>query len=580
MPAAACALAIAIASAAPLSAQGVPDATARLARMRAYGERLDALGFSGQLLVAEHGEVVFEQACGWADARFGRRMTPEARLAVGSVTKSFVAAAVLALESEGALRLEDRLSAHLDGVPDDKSAITLAQLLTHQSGLPFDIPDGLATASRDEVVSAVLAQALETAPGERFAYSNAGFDLLAAVVERRARRAFDAHLRGGLFARAGIGASGLAGAPGLPGGPAAVGQGPWAEAAAWAEWPRGWSGTGSGRMVMTARDLWRWGEALRDGRAIGAAAWQRMRSGAVAVMPGTAYGLGLWRREPAEGGATILIGGDVPGYRAECRILPEEDRVVVVLINRDLEDAGRERQLVASMLLRLARGEAADLPPAVLRGSADAAEPIEGVWRLPSSAQVVVWREAGALRLAVRGQEAVELFEPPGGDGPALRAQHQRTSEVLVRAAVRGDSTLAASVLTAEEHARVFPFLRDRLRVLRAMNAPLAEVQGLGVCSDAADPAVFRSRVALRFEDRTETLELEWRERSLEQARFTPERSGARVLTVAPRREGGYAAWDASRGHAVAIDLQRAPDGSEALHIGGTAGTAIATRAR
>lgn len=574
-------LAVALSSA-PVAAhaQSVPPDTARIARLRAYADRIEALGFSGQLLVAEQGRVVFEQACGRSDRRYGRRMRPDTRIAVGSVTKSFVAAAVLTLESAGRLRLADRLADHVDGVPEDKATITLAQLLSHQSGLPFDIPDGLATSSRDEVVSAILAQSLEFAPGARFGYSNAAYDLLAAIVERVSKSPFDAYLRRELLTKGGLIASGIAGAPGLPAGHAAIGYGPWGEVSAWNEWPAGWSGTGSGRMVMTARDLWQWAESLRSGRVIGAEHWQRMQAEHARIASGRAYGLGVWRHELADGRLLLVMGGDVPGYRAECRILPKEDRVVVVLTNRDLEDGGLERQIIAGTLSQIARGGEPELPPPVVAASATQATSPEGLWRLPGGAHIALWREHGRLVLAPRGQEAVELFEPDGAEGAALRARYHRASEVLVRAAVLEDSALAGSVLTAEEHARVFPFLRNRLRVLRALHAPLLEVNGMGVVSTPGDDATFRSHVAVRFERRSESLELLWSAGELQDATFSPERPGARVLGVAPLLESGYVAWDASRARAITLRMRRESDGSDRLVVSTAAGDVVATRVR
>jgi len=571
---------LALACATPAGAQGVPADTVRIARMRAYAERLEALGFSGQLLVAEAGRVVFEQACGRADRRFGRRMGLDTRLAVGSVTKSFVAAAILKLQSAGRLRLSDRLTDRFDGVPEDKAAITLAQLLSHQSGLPFDIPDGLATASRDEVVSAVLAQPLEFAPGGRFGYSNAAYDLLAAVVERVSGVSFDAFVRRELLTRGGLVASGIAGAAALPAGPAAVGYGPWGEVSAWAEWPTGWSGTGSGRMVMTARDLWQWAEALRSGRAIGSEAWSRMQEPHARISEARAYGYGVWRRQLEDGRVLLVMGGDVPGYRAECRILPAEDRVVVLLTNRDLEDSGLERQIIVGTLSQLARGGDPELPPPVIASESRTPASPEGLWRLPGGAHLAIWREHGRLVLAARGQEAVELFEPSDPEAQALRARLQRTSEVLVRAAMREDSALARTVLTASEQARVFPFLRNRLRVLRALHAPLLEVNGLGVTSTPGDDGVFRSQVALRFEGRTESLELFWSDRELQDATFAPERPGARMLGVAPLIAGGFVAWDASRATATGLRLERAAAGGDRLVIAAATGEVTATRVR
>src|SRR6185436_17658492 len=84
--------------------------------------------------------------------------------------------------------------------PPDKAAITLHQLLTHTAGIVESIyPSGLEAEwvprTRDEAVARILAAPLRFPPGERFAYSNAGYTLLAAVVEKVSGMGFEAFLR-------------------------------------------------------------------------------------------------------------------------------------------------------------------------------------------------------------------------------------------------------------------------------------------------------------------------------------------------------------------------------------------------
>jgi CubicO group peptidase (beta-lactamase class C family) len=182
-------LAVALAATGPPAATaGAPADTTRLGRLATYVDRLEAFGFSGQILVAEHGQVVIDRASGWADRRFAVPMSPETRLGIGSVTKNFVAAAVLRLASRHRLKVTDRLGDRLPGVPADKADIRLDQILEHTAGFHRDIPDGLDQATRDEVVSAVLSSPLAYLPGADFQYSNAGYDLLAAVVGHELRR--------------------------------------------------------------------------------------------------------------------------------------------------------------------------------------------------------------------------------------------------------------------------------------------------------------------------------------------------------------------------------------------------------
>ncbi len=106
------------------------------------GERLDQhvrsgtkLGFSGNVLVAKGGEIVLHRGYGWADRKNCLPVTNETAFWIGSLSKQFVAAAVLQLQEQGKLALDDPLGKHVKSLPEGKREITIHQLLTHTSGL-------------------------------------------------------------------------------------------------------------------------------------------------------------------------------------------------------------------------------------------------------------------------------------------------------------------------------------------------------------------------------------------------------------------------------------------------------------
>ncbi len=552
--------------------------TLRVARLGDYVDRLEAFGFSGQILVAEHGRVVLERASGWADRRFRVPMTLDTRLATGSVTKNFVAAALMRLESQHRLKLSDRLGDRLPGVPADKAGLRLEQLLTHTAGLAQDIPDGLDHATRDELVTAVLAEPLSFAPGSRFYYSNAAYDLLAAVVERTAGENFDAWLRRDLLQPAGLGASGIAGAPGWPGLPAAIGYNEWKEVSVWRDWPRGWSGTGSGRMISTAREMWRWCEGLRSGRTLGSGGWERMSARHTLDADSAGYGLGLWISDLPGGRTLKVLGGDVDGYRAECRIYPEDDRVIVVLTNQDHFGLGVQRQSIANTLSRLALGADPLLPPAAAP-LADTRD-VEGAWILGGGGRIEIWREDGNLRLGARGQDAVDLFEPDDPEIVAGRHAILAKSDSVIRGAILLDTTMVHRALPPAEYDFAYPFLREYLRGLRFLYDRVTSATGLGVVSLPWSPRTYRSYLRLRLVDRSEDLFLGWSEGRLDDVIFGEGRPFPVLLPVAPLAGGGYASFDVIRSRSVPFRVLRAPDGRPQLWVTRGTGQVEAERVR
>lgn len=192
---------------------GVPSGTGRSQPLRmhevsAYLSRLEGFGFSGALLVTGGDAVLLRSLHGLADQGTGRRWRSDTILDIGSCAKQFTAAAILALEADGMLRTSDPISDHLGGIPADKQAMTIHHLLTHTAGLQADFGGDYDAIARDPYVAGVMAAPLLRQPGEKHAYSNAGYSLLAAIVEVVSGKNLDLFLRERLFEPAGMRSSG------------------------------------------------------------------------------------------------------------------------------------------------------------------------------------------------------------------------------------------------------------------------------------------------------------------------------------------------------------------------------------
>ncbi len=105
-------------------------------QIQSYLDRLEEAGFSGAVLIAQNGEVIFKNGYGLADRKKYIPITSETVFDTGSLSKQFTAAAIVHLEEQGKLQVTDTLANFFDNVPSDKADITLHQLLTHSSGLP------------------------------------------------------------------------------------------------------------------------------------------------------------------------------------------------------------------------------------------------------------------------------------------------------------------------------------------------------------------------------------------------------------------------------------------------------------
>jgi CubicO group peptidase (beta-lactamase class C family) len=169
-----------------------------------YLTRIEQAGFSGAWLVAKEGDVVLAKGYGMADREKGVPVTPDTVFDIGSITKQFTAAAILKLEMEGKLSVDDRITAYFDNVPQDRETVTIHHLLTHTSGMRESLGSDYAPITREKIVERAMKAKLLWQPGERYRYSNAGYSLLGAIVEMVSGGSYEAYLRENLFEPAGM----------------------------------------------------------------------------------------------------------------------------------------------------------------------------------------------------------------------------------------------------------------------------------------------------------------------------------------------------------------------------------------
>jgi CubicO group peptidase (beta-lactamase class C family) len=148
--------------------------------------------------VIEQGRVVFEKGYGIANLEYDVPIKPDTVFHVASVSKQFTAMAVVLLELDGKLSLDDDIHKYLPELPDYGSRITIRNLLQHTSGLRDQWQTlGLAGWRLDDVITQGQIQRLlfrqkelNFPPGTRYLYSNSGFTLLAQVVARVSGKPF------------------------------------------------------------------------------------------------------------------------------------------------------------------------------------------------------------------------------------------------------------------------------------------------------------------------------------------------------------------------------------------------------
>ena len=154
--------------------------------------------FFGAVLIAKGKKILLNQGYGLADLKKSVKVKNDTKFYIASITKQFTAVAILKLQEQGKLSVNDSITTFFKDVPTDKSAITIHHLLTHTAGLAQNYAaDGIV--NRDEALKAVLAQPLKNPVGEKFGYGNEDYNLLAAIVEIASGQTYENFLRQNLL---------------------------------------------------------------------------------------------------------------------------------------------------------------------------------------------------------------------------------------------------------------------------------------------------------------------------------------------------------------------------------------------
>src|SRR5690606_35342319 len=156
----------------------------------AVDEHFTADAPGGVVLVAQGDKILYQRALGMADVAANKALTTNSVLRIGSVTKQFTGVAILQLAEQGKLKLTDEIQQYVD-FPKKEHPITIEHLASHTAGIPnfTDLPGyNVDTYCKDINIAAMLEQfkdlPLEFEPGSKWSYSNSGYILLTAIIEK------------------------------------------------------------------------------------------------------------------------------------------------------------------------------------------------------------------------------------------------------------------------------------------------------------------------------------------------------------------------------------------------------------
>jgi D-alanyl-D-alanine carboxypeptidase len=315
--------------------------------LKALSARADKLAredeLSGALLIAKDDRVLLGHAYGLADRKSRIANTIRTRFRIGSMNKMFTAVAILQLVEAGKVKLSAPLGTYLPDYPnrDVATKVTIHQLLTHTGGTG-DIFGPEFDAHRKELrtladyVKLYGKRGLEFEPGSQWAYSNYGFILLGAVIEKVTGHSYYDYVQQHIYAPAGMTRTGsLPEDRAVPG--RSIGYTKPPGTTAWVPNTQTlpYRGTSAGGGYSTVEDLARFAHALLSHKLLSPDATKLLTTGKVKAGPGGRYAYGFEDARDAHGNGWVGHGGGAPGMNGDLRIYPKSGYVVAVLANLD-----------------------------------------------------------------------------------------------------------------------------------------------------------------------------------------------------------------------------------------------------
>jgi len=222
------------------------------------------------VLVAQNGKVIYQNGFGYADVGNKIPVTPDSKFKIGSISKQFTAAAILKLQEEGKIRVEDKLSKYIPDFPRGNN-VNIYQLLTHTSGIhSYEYQRNFQMVlpiSPEALIDSIKTFSYDFNPGERYQYNNSGYFILGYLVAKISGMTLGEYLDETFFKPLGMNNTGI-----YKSGIALINEAKGysmennnVEKADYQDMT--WA-LGVGSIYSTTKDLYKWNEAIFNGKVL------------------------------------------------------------------------------------------------------------------------------------------------------------------------------------------------------------------------------------------------------------------------------------------------------------------------
>jgi len=308
------------------------------------------------VLVAKDGKAIYSRGSGIANLELDVKAAPKHVFEIGSITKQFTAVAILMLEEQGKLSVEDEITKFIPDYPTQDKTITVHHLLNHTSGIKSytNMPSFMEFARTDMTPTVLMGrfknEQMEFDPGTQFNYNNSGYIVLGHIIEVVSGQSYEDFIQTNIFDKVGMDNSYYGSMTRLIPNRA-----------------RGYSKTetgyrnadylsltlpyAAGSIMSTTADLLKWQNAISANTLIKKSSLEKATNGSTLDSgEEITYGYG-WYIGNINGSASVEHDGGIFGYSSSGIFLPEENVYVIGLSNCDCGDVGALVSNVAAMAI-------------------------------------------------------------------------------------------------------------------------------------------------------------------------------------------------------------------------------------
>ncbi len=363
--------------------------------------------FMGSVLVAQGDNILLSKGYGSANLEWNIVNTPSTKFRIGSLTKQFTAVSILLLEQESKLKISDPVKKYFPDAPVSWEKITIFNLLTHTSGIPnyTNFPEfstlQFSQTTVEKIIQTFRDKPLDFQPNEKMNYSNSGYILLGAIIEKISGKSYGDFIQDNIFSPLQMKDSGYDTNKMLIANRAA-GYMPGANGLTNAEFINMSTTYSAGALYSTTEDLLKWEKGVFNGKLLTVASLKKM------TMPYKSdYAFGVLVSE-SKGKRVIQHNGFIQGFYSKLAYYPDTKTTVAVLSNIG---STAPEEIVAA-IGSIAQGD-------VIKLNAERMEiklPIEtlkkyvGTYEIMPSANMLITLEGDQLMSQPPGQGKVPLF--------------------------------------------------------------------------------------------------------------------------------------------------------------------------